>query len=68
MQQRRLVDEVGRDSRKVGHAEHGVVDAHPVPRHLRMAGRRAAEGNGRERGAAVAFDKHGRVECQDVRH
>ena len=68
MQQRRLVDEVGRDSRKVGHAEHRRIDAHPVPRHLRMAGRRAAEGNGRERGAAVAFDKHGRVECQDVRH
>ena len=37
MQQRCLVDEVGRNGGEVGHAEHGVVDAHPVPRHLRMA-------------------------------
>ena len=68
MQQRCPVDEVGRNGGEVGHAEHGVVDAHPVPRHLRMAGRRASEGDGRERGAAVALDKHGRVERQDVRH
>ena len=68
VQQRCVVDEIGRDGREVGHAEHGVVDAHTVPRHLRVRGRRAAEGDRRERGAAVALDEYGRVEGQDVGH
>ena len=45
VKQRRLVDEIGRYGGKVGHAEHGIVDAHAVPRHLRVGGRRAAKGD-----------------------
>ena len=68
VQQRRLVDEVGRDGREIGHAQHGVVDAHAVPRHLRVARGGPAKGHGGERGAAVALDEHRRVERQDVGH
>jgi len=68
VKQRRLVDEVGRYGGKVGHAEHGIVDAHAVPRNLRVRGRRAAEGDRRERSASVALDEYRRIERQDVRH
>ena len=61
MKQRGLIYEVGRYGGKVGHTQHGIVDAHAVPRHLRVAGRRAAESNGGERGASVTLDEHGRL-------
>ena len=68
VKQRRLVDEIGRYGGKVGHAEHGIVDAHAVPCHLRVRGRRAAESDRRERRASVALDEDRRIERQDVRH
>ena len=66
VQQRSVVDEIGRDHREVGHAQHRVVDAHAVPRHLRMRGARAAERHGRKRCAAVLLDEDRRVERQHV--
>ncbi len=68
MKQRCLIYEVGRYGGKISHTQHGIIDAHAVPRHLRVAGRRAAESNGGERGASVTLDEHGRIERQDVGH
>ena len=66
VQQRGVVDEIRRDHREVGHTEHRVVDAHSVPRHLRMRGSRAAERDRRERRPAVLLDEERGVERQHV--
>ena len=68
MQQRGVVDEVGGNHRKVGHAQHRRIDAHPVPRHLRVRRRRTAERHRRERGPAVLLDEDRSVESQHVGH
>ena len=57
VQQRGIVDEVRRNHREVGHAEHRVVDAHAVPRNLRMRRPRAAERDRRKRRTAVLLDE-----------
>ena len=68
VQQRGVVDEVRRNRREVGHAEHRVVDAHAVPHDLRVRGSRAAERDGRERRPAVLLDEDRRIEGQHVGH
>ena len=68
VQQRSVVDEVGGNHRKVGHAQHRRIDAHPVPRHLRVRRRRTAERHRRERGPAVLLDEDRSVESQHVGH
>ena len=68
VQQRGVVDEVGGDHRKIGHAQHRRVDAHAVPRHLRMRGRGAAKRHGRKGRTTVLLDENRRVEGQNVGH
>ena len=68
VQQRGVVDEIRRNHRKIGHAEHRRIDAHAVPRHLRVRARCAAERHGRERGAAVLLDENRGVERQYIGH
>ena len=68
VQQRRVVHEIGRDHRKIGHAQHRGVDTHAVPHHLRVRCRRTAKCHGRKRGPAVLFDEDCRIERQHVGH
>ena len=43
VQQRGIIDKVRRDGGKICHAQHRVVDAHTIPRHLSMRGRGTPE-------------------------
>ena len=68
VEERGLVHEVGGYGAEVHGAQHGGVNLHAIPEHLRMAGRCAPELGGRLRGAPVALDEEGGVLCQYVGH
>jgi len=68
MQQRGIIDKVGRDGGKVRHTQHRIVNAHTVPCYLGMRGRGTPKSHCGQCGTSVVLDKNGRVECQHIGH